>query len=136
MENRSFAPAGVPAVAKTEPVSETRPNMRELARGVNNLHNCLEEARADIGKIEGTVSDLVSGLAHVRGTLDAMAKGFGLPTGPQAEADAKLKPKTVAKADWRLVLAFIGSLSGVLVLFQLLNAVVPAAWQALLSVQP
>lgn len=82
-EERSFAPRARPM--KTEPVDEHRPTLRGLAKGHNELHACLEEARDDIRVIKkalglGEGGTKVAGLATYWGafrrTVLATASSF------------------------------------------------------------
>lgn len=79
-EPRSFAPAPGRPEMKTKPIDETHPTMRALARGHNQLHECLEHARDDIDLLlraqglrgdRGRVSGLSSSWQAFRRTVYA-----------------------------------------------------------------
>ena len=104
--------AGWPAV-KTKPVPTTNPSPAQLARGINDVHACLEDARGDI-------------------TLIKLALGIDKDV-TEAEAET-LVPRFKTHWDAQTIFTAIGAVGGGLLLFKIIAAVAPAAWNALLNV--
>jgi len=67
-EPRSFAPTDERRV-RTTPIDVNHATMRALARGHNQLHECLEGARNDIVEVDAKVVDVKADVAEIKKAL-------------------------------------------------------------------
>ena len=105
---------------KTKPVNEARPTMRDLARGHNALHQCLEDTRAGVAAIRITAAETKAKVESIEaglGLADGRKKVAGLASGWQAFG------RTFAATTSAIVSAAIA--------YKLVVLLAPAGWLAL-----
>lgn len=134
-------------MADVDPIPEGRTTNSDLARGMNQLHRCLEGARTDIRKTNTAVAtvgtkvhDIDTRLARVEGAQEAMARGFNLPTPVQMAAakdegsEAKVHAKWGGMERWQGFWTMVGAAGGGLLLFKIAVEAVPSLFHALMTV--
>lgn len=108
-----------------------RASLTDVVQRLEQVHACVESGRAETRQLEKKVDGVSNDVAHVRGLLEGVVKGLGLQ---HPSALTAKPPKFAIRWDFKTVMALVGSLGGVLILFRVLNAVLPGAWAALIGV--
>lgn len=116
-----------------------KPTLNDVVLALKQAHDCVEGGRqetravdAKVTALDGKVDGLSDDVARLDGKLDGLAKGLGVH-GVHPAQPVK-PPKFAIRWDFKTVMAITGAMGGVLILFRILNAVLPAVWGALLQV--
>jgi hypothetical protein len=104
-----------------------RATLLDVIRRQEQVHDCLELNRGDIGELSNQV-------ARLDGKIDGLAQGLGIHPPPIGHSAPHKPPKFTIRWDFKTVAAVAGALSGALLLLKIFNAVLPVAWAALMGV--
>ena len=133
-EPRSFAQSEEPEL-QTKPIPTRNPSNAALAKGVNAVHECLEEARADIDKLT-TASD------RLEGAMDVLLTALELPKVAQiAKHGAPEQPRAALKSSAHITRGQLlvtaattfSGFGGFLLFLKVLSVMLPGIWHALLA---